>query len=141
MFNVLKTFPASVLRWTKSCDQTWSRYSGRSLTHETSFKQSVSFAVGGIKSEGLVARPLQGEPHNFGKGRHIGPQSNHRRHYGMEKSAPIQRRLQVPFHEWRRGHCEQTDEAGSKISSIAFQSFRLRAAGFANFFRDAYRAS
>ncbi len=29
MFNVLKTFPSSVLWWTKSYDQTWSRYSGR----------------------------------------------------------------------------------------------------------------
>jgi hypothetical protein len=43
MFNVLKTFPSSVLWWTKSYDQTWSQYSGRSLNHEPSFNQSRPF--------------------------------------------------------------------------------------------------
>ena len=43
MFNVLKTFPSSVLWWTKSYDQTWSRYSGRRLTQDPSFNQSRPF--------------------------------------------------------------------------------------------------
>jgi len=43
MFTVLKTFPSSVLWWTKSYDQTWSRYSGRNLTHDPSFSQSRLF--------------------------------------------------------------------------------------------------
>ena len=43
MFNVLKTFPSSVLWCTKSYDQTWSRDSGRNLMHDPSFSQSRPF--------------------------------------------------------------------------------------------------
>ena len=43
MLSVLNAFPSSVLWCTKSYDQTWLRYSGRSRTHEPSFSQSRPF--------------------------------------------------------------------------------------------------
>ena len=43
MFSVRKALPSSVRWWTKSYDQTWSRYSGLSLTHDPSFSQRRFF--------------------------------------------------------------------------------------------------
>ena len=65
MFNVLNALPSSVRQWTKSYDQTWFRYSGRSRMQEPSANHSVPSLVASlVLSAPLVARAVRRGRHS-----------------------------------------------------------------------------